>query len=206
MATRSKPPRRPSMSPHQGQGRELGLDSRDIPGGLEHLSNPETPSAKPAVPARQHLPSMNEHGVPDDNPDAPHEQPEAGDVLIPEPVPESREYYAVPVYMVSEPGKVGRVRRDVIADRIPVPADTDPPVRVCARDDNRVTVSLLCDDAANDVRIAHNQATLIEGGGAFLSHSATGYLHLPAQGEIWALSTASSLSHLSYVLVTELTG
>ena len=201
MAPRNRTPRRPTVSPHSGEGREIGLDDREIPSGLNHLSNPETPSAKPAVPARQHLPAMNEHGVPDDNPDASYEQPEAGTVLISEPLPEGREYYAVPVYQVEEPGK-GKVHRKALCNSITVPASGSDPIRVCSRDDGRVEVRILNEDPANDIRFSESIATLIEGGGALLWHGTNSYTPIPTQDELWAVG-ASAACVMSVVLVTE---
>lgn len=183
--------------------REFGVPQADIPGGVKHLVNPESPPSATLAPPTRPADYHKEHGVePDDwghyvtPPD--ESEPERAE----RPAPEIKWDDPVPVRIVE--GKHPRVHRAANANRLNVQANTSvDPTRVCNRDQDRVILQLLCDDASNDVRISEERATLLEGGGALLSHSATSYTNVPAQNELWALSTGSAASHLSVIMVTE---
>src|SRR6185437_12899270 len=188
----SRTSRRPSVSPHSGEGREIGLDDREIPGGVNHIGNAETHPNKAAVPARRHVPSINEHRVPDPDPDQPYADPNSGEkVLIPVSPALPEEHYAVPVYQVQAPGK-GERYRESICEFITVPAPTAVPVLVCGRDDERIEIRLLNEDANNDIRFAENPDTLIEGRGALLWHGTNSYTQVPTQGYLYALGVTAA--------------
>lgn len=183
--------------------REFGTPQADIPGGVKHLVNPETKPAKtPEIPRRP-ADYHKEHGVePDDWGQYVLPPDESEHVRADRPAPEVKWDDPVPVRIVE--GKHPRVHRAANANRINIQPNTSvDPTRVCNRDQERVILQLLCDDASNDVRISEERATLLEGGGALLSHSATSYTNVPAQNELWALSAGSAASHLSVIMVTE---
>ena len=201
---RTHKPRRTAVSPHSGEGRELGLDDREIPGGLNHLANAESHVSKAHVPATEHIKAGEAHGVPPRDPDEPYASPRPGErVVTPKPAQLPREEDAVPVFIVEGPGRQ-RVRRDVAAEQITVPAAGSDPVRVCSVDSNRVQISLLNDDAANDNQFSESIGTVIEQRGAILPHGATSYRTLKTQGELWALSTAASAVKMSKIIETEI--
>ena len=201
---RTRTPRKPAIiSPQSGEGREIGLDDREIPGGLEHLANPETPATKPVVPATRYFKKSNDHGVPADQPDVPYDRPVAGKITAVPPVPLPPEDSAVPVYLVEAPGK-GKVRREVTAEQVTVPGNASDPVRLCSVDPDRVMVSLLVNDVANDVVISEQPSTIIEGRGAILPHTAVSYKELTTQGDLWALSTVAAGVKVSVILETEI--
>ena len=183
--------------------REFGVPQADIPGGVRHLVNPQTRHARPPGVPERPADYHKEHGVEplDDGqyvvpPDATEERPQKAQ---PEPVTHD----AIPVYIVETPGKK-RVRRDVSATNITVAAQGTDPSRICNRDEDRVLVMLLCDDASNNVRFSEERATLLENKGVLLINSATSYLALPTQGELWATSTSTAAkATLNVILVTE---
>ena len=183
--------------------REFGVPQADIPGGLKHLVNPQSPPSH--VPVKRPRPAdyHKEHGVePADWGEYVTPPDESEHWHVDRPAPEPQWEDAVPVRVVE--GKTARVHRAANANRLVVVANTSvDPTRVCNRDQDRVILQLLCDDASNDVRFSEERATLLEGGGALLSHNATSYLNVPAQNELWALSAGAAQSHLSVVMVTE---
>src|SRR6185312_8153392 len=204
----SRTSRRPSVSPHSGEGREIGLDDREIPGGVNHIGNAETHPDKAVVPARRHVPSINEHRVPDPDPDKPYEIPDRGEkVHVPASPALPEEHYAVPVYQVSAPDK-GKVYRDAICEFITVPGPNSTnanPILVCGRDDERIEIRLLNEDQNNDIRFAENPDTLIEGRGTLLWHGTNSYTQVPTQGYLYAFAVTAACQ-MSVIRITEVAG
>lgn len=197
----SRTPRRPRISADSGEGREIGLDDRELPGGLPHISNAETHQSKAAVPARRHVPNINEHRVPDADPDAAYELPEAGKVKEPRYAPPVKEEYALPVYIRAHPGKAPQHTLSM-GDQILVPATGNDPFPLCGKDYKRFEVQLLNEDAANDIRWSHERDILIEGKGALLKHGATSYTKIRTQDEVWVIGVTNACL-LSTIITTD---
>lgn len=192
-------PRRSASTPRKGQGNY----DRDIPGGLPHISNAETHQTKVAVPAKRVIPPVNEHGVPDANPDAPYDIPEAGQILNFPAEELDREMYAVPVYQVDKPGKTS-THRAALCDNVLVPglSTSSDPIQVCGRDYGRVELRILNEDANNDIRFSEDRTALLEGRGALLWHGTNSYTMLHTQDELYAIGvTAACL--MSVIRITD---
>lgn len=193
-------PRKPRIDPHSPEGLDIGLPDDDIPGGIPHIGNAETHETKVKVPASRYAPSMNEHGVTGDDMDKPYDQPEAGKTLKPGfQRPHEREYHPLPMFLVEHPHKTPQYRES-FCDLITV--QTGEPTPIASRDYGRVDIQLLNEDSANDVRIADNEATLLEGRGSVLKHGATGYTRLRTQGRLYAVASVAACE-LSVIITTE---
>lgn len=194
--------RRPNVTAGSAEGREIGLDDRELPGGLPHIGNPETHPEKTPEKARRHVPSINQHRVPDPDPDAPYADPRAGEkVVVPKSPPLHEDQYAVPVYQVEQPGK-DRLHRKALCDNILVPAAGSDPIPVCGRDFRRIAVRLLNEDANNDIRFSEERSSLLEGRGSLLWHGTNSYTQIETQDELFAIGV-SAAALMSVVLVTE---
>lgn len=195
--------RNTSHSPRRSK--ELGIDDTALPGGLQHIGNAETHVSKVPVPAHRHIPAMNEHGVPDADPDKSYELPEAGRVLPPKYVrAKTEEYHAVPTYNVQHPDKTP-THRMTLADVITVPGNTAvEPIRICSVDYDRVEVQLLNEDPANDIRVSEERSALLEGKGAILKHGALSYTKFTTQDTMYAYGTTASPVMLSVAITTEI--
>lgn len=179
--------------------REFGVPQADLPGGINHVVNPEThPTEPPGVyerPADYH----KYHGVESD--DGFYETPPTGTGRAPRPAPLPKTDDAVPVYIVETGGK-DKVRREASHDSILVSGSTDP-VRLCNRDDQRVELHLLNEDATNNVRIG-TRSELAESRGAMLPAVTNSYLKIPDQGELWAIpAVAGTIAKVSVIAITE---
>lgn len=183
--------------------REYGVPQADLPGGKTHVVNPEThPERPPGVPIRP-ADTHKHHGVPSD--DGPYETPapQVADSPRPAPVPKGPQH-VVPVTIVENPDKPRVIRRAIVEKITCAEQDSGEPTRICGIDENRDEVMLLCSDASNDIRFAHDEATLIEERGALLSHTATSYTRVATQDFLYAWSaSATATSELSVVIVTE---
>lgn len=188
------------------EAREYGVPQADVPGGKTHVVNPETiPERPPGVPERgadQH----KYHGVePLDDGFYETPSPHVARAPRPEPVPDSKFSQAVPVYIV-EDADAPHVIRGANVEKITVVASAtaNEPTRICGLDPRREEVMLLADDGTHDVLFADTQATLIEGRGALLSHSATSYTRVATQDFLYAWSGSSTAAAtLSVIIVTE---
>lgn len=185
--------------------REYGVPQADLPGGKTHVVNPEThhdkPPGVPERPADYH----KYHGVESD--DGSYETPDAsvGPPQPPVPLKKQEWHEAVPVKMVQDPDRV-KVLRRAVAETITCVSSATPnePTRICGRDPYRDEIMLLCTDAANDILFAYEQATLLEGRGATLKHTATSYTRIATQDYLYAWSASSTAtSTLSVVVITE---
>jgi hypothetical protein len=193
----------PADSP---QGRELGLDDRDIPGGLHHLIQEQTEPARPAVPETPpYFRGDMAHGVPADHDkivrpdDKPrHHGSQGVHYELPSPEPDP-----LPVYVVEKREKIP-VRREALIDSITVAAQGGEPTRICSTDKDRVQIQLLNEDPVNIIRFASSQAELAAGEGAALPAVTNSYTKLRTQGELWAWVQAGSTARLSRIIETEI--
>lgn len=200
---RTRPTSRRPVNVSEGEGREIGLDDREIPGGLNHLLNPEIQESKPNVPARRHFKDDVAHGVPIAAPDEPYASPPEDEKVITfNPVPLPPEDAAVPVFIVEHPGK-GKVTRSTAAEQVTVAGNAGDPTPIARTDAQRVSIRLLNEDVANDVRFSEDRSVVIEGRGALLKHGFD-YLTLTTQKELWAQSVAITPVVLSVIIETEI--
>jgi len=189
-------PRRPQVSPESGEGKELGLDGREIPSGLNHLANPETPAAKPKVPAVRHFKDDIAHGVPITDPDVPYSVPAAGRIPVLPPAPIPVIDTAVPVYIVEESGK-GKVHRESVPSSIMIPGNASDPVRITSRDLQRVRIMLLNEPAP--VTIVADNAPIVAGAG-------TAIVTLPAGATLTGLDIRTIVGAASTSTTVVITG
>ena len=191
-------------------GRQLGLDSREIPGGVPHLVNPESPPHHPKQgKAGALFDGMQAHGVPDTLAEPGYEVPSTHVGRAPRPEPEPQIDDAVPVFMVERPGKRTVIRVSGMYNRLVVANSAAVPTRLCDPDPRRVEVRLLNEDPVNDVRVGQYEDTNDSGvgGGAsdgiLLSHCASTYTTIPTQGDLFSRSLNSSTVRVSVMLITE---
>jgi hypothetical protein len=187
-------------------GRQLGLDSRDIPGGQPHVVNPESTHHKPVPkdPRPLFTDERLSHGVADPLAETHDGWEKPSDEITPaaRPAPVPKFEDAVPVRIVQ--GVKSRVIRVSSVDSITVPGNTanNVPVRICNIDLNRVQLQLLNEDTANDVRVGQRE-DLITGKGALISHFTNSYLRLHTQDEMFALGAGTAAVKLSVITETE---
>lgn len=193
--------RRPRISADSGEGRQIGLDDRELPGGLPHIGNAETHQARVAIPAHRHTPSINEHRVADENPDEPYNLPEAGKVKAPRYQPLPKDRYALPFYQVSHPGKAPQHPLSM-GDNVLAPAAGSDPFHLCGIDYSRFEVQLLNEDANNDARWSHERSILIDGKGSLLKHGATSYTKIRTQDDVWIVGVTNAVL-VSTIITTE---
>lgn len=188
-------------------GRQLGLDSRDIPGGLPHLVNPESPPSKPAVKEPRPLfTGMNAHGVPDPDPELGYTDTPTDVRPGPRSEPVPKWHDAVPVYQVEGPVASAKRKRVSACDGpITAPLSTAAdPVRLCGSDPYRVQIQILNESTVIDVRVG-TRSDVLEGRGALISHFTNTYLRLASQDELFAMSASSSTTAaVSVILETEI--
>jgi hypothetical protein len=194
------------------ESREFGVPQADIPGGKQHIVNMPTHHGQPGPDAVNIRPAdlHKFHGV--EPPDlggyvTPPDATEDTEAQRPEPEPELND--AVPVYIVENAGR-RRVIRDCATNVISCPAAGSAPARVCSADPSRVAIHLFNEAATggNNIRIAPSLEELVgvtstfQGSGALLPPGA-GYLKLETQGDLFAISEASTATLLSVVIETE---
>jgi hypothetical protein len=195
------------------QSREFGVPQADIPGGLNHLVNTESHHVKPSV-RPQEQPVINDHGVPPVD-GTQYEFPEKADKIgkTPKasPKPKHEHDYAVPTYTVEKPGRES-VYRDVEPYNVNVVPVGSQPTRVCNLNRDRISIGLLNEDSATDIRIGQLQELLTAsaagtgpaGNGALICHCTNSYTWIPTQGELYAVTTSATLgARLSVLEVTE---
>ncbi len=194
----------------RGQLAEEGIgDPRDIPGGRNHVANPEAdrqavPVPEPEWPYRR---ALLAHGVDPDEAGRTFRDPrlhggQRGAPVLDAPVPPGES--PVPVYIVERAGG-RRVIRTAYPRSVQCPASTAAePVRVCGANENRVELSLLNEDTATDIRFAENPGALAAGTGALLPWPGNSYQRLRTQGEIYAIgATGAGTPRLSVIEVFE---
>lgn len=200
-------------APDSPQGREIGLDDRDIPSGLHHLVQEPAPEVTPAVPATPpYFRGDMEHGVPagpDDNVVRPQDKPKhhgSQPVRYEHPAPEPD---PLPVYLVERRETAGK-RREAITRVVTCPAAGGEPARVCSVDRERAELLLFNEAAAggNVIRVGARQSdlagtTATAPGDGFAVAPQTWSPRIRTQGELWAVSQAATSTLLSVVITTE---
>jgi len=184
------------------ESREFGVPEADLPGGIRHFVNAETEVAPTAAPPERPADYHKYHGVPSDNGLYETPDPELGKAARPRPLPKISD--AVPVYIVES--AEGNVRRETAMDSVLVSGTAlgaIDPVRLCNRDENRVELRLLNEDAANNLRIG-SYTELAEGRGAMLPAVTNTYTALPTQDELFAIpAVAGTTAKVSIITITE---
>lgn len=192
------------------QSREFGVPQADVPGGKTHVVNPETHAHRPPGVTERPADYHKYHGVESD--DGGYETPDTSVGPVQHAYGPARLEDAVPVYVVEKPGKE-RVRRDGIPFNVNVPAAGSQPARICNIDTDRVEIQLLNEDSSTDIRISNDLAELLTadaqgtgaaGAGALIWHGTNSYTKFETQGELFAITTSTTLSaRLSVIIVTE---
>lgn len=205
-------------APGSPQGREIGLDDRDIPSGLHHLVQESPRDIIPAVPETPpYFRGDMAHGVPaehdkivrpDDKLEPGHEarkhgsQPVHYELPSPEPDP-------LPVYIVEKKEKIPK-RREAITRVVSVAAFGGEPTRICSEDRERVSIRMFNEAASTGttIRVGNTQAAVAgvtataPGDGIAL----VGQIWSPkleTQGELWGVAMATSAQTMSMVIETE---
>ena len=184
--------------------REFGVPEADIPGGKRHWVSPQAVPKEPVRRGERPADYHKYHGVAPTEPGQ-YVTPPTEDQDTGRPRQESEPVFneAVPVYSVQNPAK-GPVKRIAACDSITVPVSTAEPVRICGSDLGRVTLHILNEDQATDIRFG-TRSDCIEARGAMLTHFSNGYFEVKGtQDELFALTTSTSATaRLSVVIITE---
>lgn len=188
-------------------GRQLGLDSRDIPGGRPHLVNPESPATRPATTEPRPLfEGMNAHGVvdPDTGPGYTATPDDPRPVPAQRPVPVPKWHDAVPVYEVEGP-KSRVIRTTTSVGPYTMPATDTGPHRICDRDPNRVSVYVTNENATagNIIRIG-TRAEVDQSVGFGLAGNRSTSPDLKSQDELYVWNPTGTAITYSAILVTEI--
>jgi hypothetical protein len=186
---------------NSGEGRELGIDDRDIPGGLEHLVSPETPPTKPQVPAQRHFKDDVAHGVPITDPDEPYAKPEAGKFQLPVFSRPPEEEIAVPVYQVERPGDARTIRAFVSGG--PLTLAPGEVIRIASRDPKRVRFYVGNESSTASYYIRVGSLDDVEGGMGFGIPGQRVIQEFTTQDELWAANVSTSDITISWGYETE---
>ncbi len=201
----------------RGQLAEEGIgDPRDIPGGRNHLANPEVSRETVPVPETEwpYRRALLAHGVDPDEAGRTFRDPrlsggQRGAPVLDAPVPPGES--PVPVYIVERAGWP-RPQAYVDARHLTVPAASGEPVMVCPANPARSLVQLLNEDSSHNVRfgrledLQYDAQNAVITGGARLPSGASGYTILRTQDALYAISETSSTVTISVVLESELRG
>jgi hypothetical protein len=186
---------------NSGEGRELGIDDRNIPGGLEHLVSPETPPTKPQVPAQRRLKDDVAHGVPITDPDKPYAKPEAGKIQLPVFTRPPEEEIAVPVYQVERPGDARTIRTFISGGPVTlVPGEVR---RIADRDSKRVKLYVNNEGAtaANYIRVGSLEDA--DAGMGFGIPGNRTIQEFTTQDELWVVNVSTGNIPISWGYDTE---
>lgn len=199
----------------EGQERELGIGAeRDIPGGLNHQSNPPVQRQEVPVPEREwpYRRAILAHGVPPDEAghhdrdprlsggqrDAPRYEPSED----PGPIP-------VPVYIVEKAGG-RRPGADSTHQKITLPAAGSEPATIVPANPARALVQLLNEDASHNARfgkledLTYDAANGVITNGSRLPAGASGYTVFRSQGQLFGVSETSSPVVISVITEYEI--
>jgi hypothetical protein len=186
---------------NSGEGRELGIDDRDIPGGLEHLVSPETPPTKPQVPAQRHLKDDVAHGVPVTDPDKPYAKPEAGKLQLPVFTRPPEEEIAVPVYQVERPGDARTIRTFISGGPVTlVPGEVK---RIADRDPKRVKLYVTNESGTANYYIRVGSLEDADAGMGFGIPGARTIQEFTTQDELWVTNVSTASITISWGYETE---
>jgi hypothetical protein len=186
---------------NSGEGRELGIDDRDIPGGLEHLVSPETPPTKPQVPAQRHLKDDVAHGVPVTDPDKPYAKPEAGKFQLPVFTRPPEEEIAVPVYQVERPGDARTIRAFISGG--PVTLAPGEVKRIADRDPKRVNFYVINESNTHTYYARIGSLEDVDGGFGFAIPGNSSMASFTTQEELWITNTSTAYITISWGYETE---
>lgn len=205
---------RQAVAPDSPEGHDIGLSERQlgtaspIPGGAQHLVRP--PVERHSVPIADPRPEFRgvmAHGVPAEKHSA-HERAAAmrgpNTTHDPHPVhtPTPPGVAPVPVYVVQTESD-RRALRSTSHRKYTVPANSAvEPIRLCGRNSNRAELLLLNEDATHGIRFDIERSALTTAGaGTLLPAAMTGYLKLPTQDELYAISNDGSAPSISVIEV-----
>lgn len=184
------------------QSRQYGVPQADLPGGLNHLVNPQTRPAQTVDKGERPGDYHKYHGVPPTEPDGYVTPPEGiGKAPRPAPVHKSEYDEAVPVRVI-EGGRINSLRTST-HDSVLAPVQGSDPVRLCNQDENRIELHLLNEDASTNCRIG-SRSELIENRGSMLPAVTNSYLKLLTQSELWVNTVSTTLTaKVSVIQVTQ---
>jgi len=202
----------------EGERREAGVgETRDIPGGLNHLAPDEVRRQEVPVPDREwpFYRSDLAHGVPPDEAGhhdrVPFDRPKGGQSghgkLEAPDLPPS----PVPVYLVELPGGA-RAKATAAMRRITLPAAGGEPVTICPASTSRVLVQLLNEDTTHNARFGNLEDLTFDAqnsqfsGGARLPCAATGYTVFRTKEQVFGVSETSSAVVISVIMEDEIRG
>jgi hypothetical protein len=186
---------------NSGEGRELGIDDRDIPGGLEHLVSPETPPTKPQVPAQRHFKDDVAHGVPVTDPDKPYAKPEAGKIQLPVFTRPPEEEIAVPVYQVERPGDARTIRTFISGG--PVVLAPGEVKRIADRDPKRVKLYVINEAGTASYEIRVGSLEDADAGMGFAIPGTRTTQEFTTQDELWVTNVSTVNITISWGYETE---
>ena len=202
----------------EGERREEGIgDERDIPGGKNHLANPESdPPPGYGKPAEWRYRKDLAHGVDPDEAghhdrDGQHGRPAGGQSGKAPLEGEKNLALPVAVYIVERPGG-SRARATAAMRRVTLPAAGSEPVTVCSASESRVFVQVINEDSTHNCRIgnledlAYDFQTSSFYGGARLPAGASGYTVFRTKDQVFGVSETSSTVVISVILEDEITG
>lgn len=208
-------PRAVEIQPGSPEGRDIGLSDRQlgtpspIPGGEDHLVNPQT--VRHTIPTPVPRPEFRgdmTHGVPPEKHTA-HERADSmrgpNSTQDPQPTVEHHKppqnVPPVPVYIV-EQGRDVRPMRTSSHRRMQVPAAGSQPERLIGRNSGRIEVLLLNEDATHNIRFSNGIGELNGPSfGSVLPCTTSSYLKLKTQDELYGVSDDSATPYISIIEV-----
>lgn len=199
--------------------REFGVPQADIPGGQQHLVNPQTRVTKPPGVPERPADAHKYHGVPSDTEDytTPGDASEIGTIPTPnvaEPVISD----AVPVYMTQAPGHKRKIRKFVpVGRRVLAANGADGAIQLFNRDPDRVQVWIQNENntAANAILIGDEEsmreaAQLLSAGGTiqtifgFAMPGNKGAQNFDTQDRLFCVNAATTAVTVSWAVETEM--
>lgn len=210
-----------TVDPDSPEGHKLGMSKRvqgypsPIPGGRDHILNPQTFRQQPEAPAPADftdLPDQNAHGVPPET----HSGTTRGQMMRGK-LAERRgpdQYYQdaptpvrpIPVWVVENQDRAA-VFRSSTSRHLTVPANNaSDPIPLCGRDPDRAQLLLLNEDPANAIRFSESPAELLGGAGALLPAGMGSYLRLITQETLYAISATGTAATLSMIQIFDQQG
>lgn len=203
-------------APESGEGRDIGLSDKRLPGGQPHIANKAALAHRPvAEPQRAYYGGMMAHGVV-----APVEHDgritaraderslyEASDTVLTEPAPDPRHLAPIPVTIVSEGSGKGFLLRAAYG-HVTLPAAGSQPVRIAGRDHTRrglyiinthATVAAWIAAYPGDLIADITAITTVPVAGSFLPAAQSNYTAIRDQGELFGISATSTPVILSWI-------
>lgn len=211
--------RKPTVAAESPEGRQLGIGSlyeSPLPGGRKHLANDPVEHEQPPTPTQhsEEFEGILAHGVPParhgvyDRADLPATQRGHYEPVYkkqPDPV------VPVPVVVVERVGDIRPIKQ-AVTKNFQAPAIGSEPVSICERDESRISVRVLNEDATNAARVGQLEDLAVDFqnnliiGGALLPKSMTSYLEIKTQGPLYVLSMGANNPRISVIIETEVAG